>query len=221
MQTIAISGSFDPITNGHLYLIQEALNLGFQPVVYVLNNSTKKYMFDLPKRIEMVQKAIQESIHSGVEITVKAGNREYFATQATNESIHYCIRGIRNSEDLNYEFTLSNVNRNELGGLKTIFVIPPQELATVSSSFVKGLIGYNNWHRVVAKFVPTAVRDELIYNYLMNKFKDCIETKVMRSILDKYRESHRHYHNLNHLMDVIGIMENNNFNPSNCLCANG
>jgi len=210
MKSIAFSGSFDPVTNGHLWVINEALNIAEKVVVIVAQNPSKTNMFSHQLRMQMIREALSGDIKNRVQVVSTAG---YVAQAAADYGCEYLIRGSRSSADYDYETVLSQANVNVLGGVKTLFVMPPRDLQSVSSSFVKSLIGPVGWHWHTAKFVPVNVQRELVrlkmvdiifqgmnggheidgYDVVRNDV-----TEVVDQVIAKYDRIG--YHNYNHIL---------------------
>ena len=136
MSKIAVfPGSFDPITVGHVNLIERALPLFDEIIVAIGINSQKKYLFSLEQRIEWLEAVF------ATEPKVKVG---YFE----NLTAHYCkkigagylLRGLRNASDFDYEKTISQLNNIVGDGLETIFLISPPAYSHISSTIVREII---------------------------------------------------------------------------------
>lgn len=212
MKKIAFTGSFDPITKGHLWVVQEGLEIAEKVVLMIAVNPEKKYMFTEDERKKMIyQSLVEYGIEDKVEIVVS--KNEYVAQSAIDFGCDYLIRGIRSAVDFDYESLIQKANTEVLGGAKTIFVMPPRDLETVSSSFIKNLVGPVGWHWNIKKFVSNAVYDALIKKYLMR----CISkytglhlnegslNELTETIIDKYKD--RTYHNINHIVHCYQELE--------------
>lgn len=212
MKKIAFTGSFDPITKGHLWVVQEGLEIAEKVVLMIAVNPEKKYMFSEDERKEMIyQSLIEYGIEDKVEIVVS--KNEYVAQSAIEFGCDYLIRGIRSAVDFDYESLIQKANTEVLDGAKTIFVMPPRDLESVSSSFIKNLVGPVGWHWNIKKFVSNAVYDALIKKYLMR----CISkytglhlnegslNELTETIIDKYKD--RTYHNINHIVHCYQELE--------------
>lgn len=212
MKKIAFTGSFDPITKGHLWVVQEGLEIAEKVVLMIAVNPEKKYMFTEDERKKMIyQSLVEYGIEDKVEIVVS--KNEYVAQSAIDFGCDYLIRGIRSAVDFDYESLIQKANTEVLGGAKTIFVMPPRDLESVSSSFIKNLVGPVGWHWNIKKFVSNAVYDALIKKYLMR----CISkytglnlneeslNKLTETIIDKYKD--RTYHNINHIVHCYQELE--------------
>jgi pantetheine-phosphate adenylyltransferase len=136
MSKIAVfPGSFDPITIGHVQLIERALPIFDEIIVAIGINPQKKYLFSLEQRIEWLEAVFAD------QPQVSVGHFE-------NLTAHYCekiganylLRGLRNASDFDYEKTISQLNHIVGHGLETIFLISPPELSHISSTIVREII---------------------------------------------------------------------------------
>ena len=159
-----IAGSFDPITNGHTWLIKEALTIVDHLYIVVGNNPVKKYWFTESERMSMVVEVcnkitkVRNDTHM---VTITTIDKQLLVTYAASVNANCLIRGIRNAEDFNYEAQMLLINRKIEPEMRTVFFIPPRELTEVSSSTVKGIVGYDGWKDIVAQYVDPLVLDQL------------------------------------------------------------
>jgi len=154
------AGSFDPLTLGHLWVIERAAELFDEVVVAIGENADKKYMFSIKQRQKHIEDAFKQHPIKG-RIKIAVINNKFLVKYAEENKIGYLIRGIRGPNDFNYEFVMNQVNRELAPKVETIYLIPPKELAGVSSSLVKGLVGPEGWEDAVAHFVPRNVIKDL------------------------------------------------------------
>ena len=147
------AGSFDPPTLGHLYVIGAGARLFDQLVVAVGMQPGKQYTFTLEERLGFL-KACTRALPN-----VQLGHFQdrFLVDYAREAGAQFILRGIRNPQDMEYERALRQINADLAPELTTVFVMPPRQLAEVSSSFVKGLVGLKGWSRVVRRFVPPVV----------------------------------------------------------------
>jgi pantetheine-phosphate adenylyltransferase len=152
------AGSFDPITLGHLWIIETGARIFDKLVVSVGTNPDKTCYFSLDDRMQMIDEAI-----AGIENAVSEHySNKFLIKHAESIGAKYILRGIRSTSDYEYEKTLSYVNRDLNSDIVTVFLLPPRELIEVSSSIVKGLIGPEGWQGVVKNYVPNCVLDRLV-----------------------------------------------------------
>lgn len=157
MKKAVYAGSFDPVTNGHLWLIEQGVKLFDVLVIAIGVNPDKKYTFPLTERIDML-KAIT---HHTLNTYIDTFENQYLVNYAKSIKAPYILRGIRTEGDYEYERAMRHINSDLNADITTIFLIPPREIAEISSSFVKGLIGPQGWEDVVKKYVPEFVQDKL------------------------------------------------------------
>ena len=158
MTKAVYAGSFDPPTNGHMYMIREGAQLFEELVVAVGVNPDKRTTFDLETRLRLLR-----SISEGFpNVVVDSFENQFLIRYAAGTGARYILRGMRNGQDFSYERTMRHVNGDLEPDLTTIFLIPPRELAETSSSFVKGLVGPAGWQDVVSRFVPAPVYAALL-----------------------------------------------------------
>lgn len=133
MKNIVIyAGTFDPITNGHLDIIRRAASLFDKVIVAVAKNSSKQPMFSLEERTALVEQSCQAL--ANVQAVSFSGLLADFAKQHQATAL---VRGIRGSDDLEYEIQLAQLNDKLAHGLETIFLPPSVEWRYLSSTMVR------------------------------------------------------------------------------------
>jgi pantetheine-phosphate adenylyltransferase len=150
-------GSFDPPTNGHLYVIREGARLFDELVVAVGTNPDKRYSFGVHERATILREAVRDLPN----VTVGEMGNVFLVDFARSSGASHVLKGMRDESDFRLERTMRNVNADMASDVTTVFVIPPREMVDVSSSFVKGLVGPEGWEKVVARYVPPAVVEAL------------------------------------------------------------
>ncbi|MEO7493599.1 MAG: pantetheine-phosphate adenylyltransferase [Massilia sp.] len=213
MKKIGFSGTLDPITNGHMWVIGEARTMADEVVVLVSHNPFKKPRFSDEERKAIVEQSLAARGWTDVSVMIVRG--DYTARAARRHGIDYLIRGLRNTADFDYENLIQQANQDVLQGAKTLFVMPPRDLGSVSSSFVRGLIGPVGWHAHVKKFVPAPAYRALILDWLERDWQSLWRdtdsaTKAAHWFSHltgeaAYGAPARHYHGLDHL--VHGLSE--------------
>jgi pantetheine-phosphate adenylyltransferase len=146
-------GSFDPLTNGHLDLIERGSRLFNHLIVAILNNTQKQPLFTAPERIEMLREATAQL--SNVEIDSFDGLLVDYAGRRNANAI---LRGIRAISDYENELPMAHLNRRMRPGTETIFLTASAEFSFLSSRMVKEVITLGG---DVSKFVPDAVERRL------------------------------------------------------------
>ncbi|OFC70446.1 pantetheine-phosphate adenylyltransferase [Alteromonas confluentis] len=133
MHTRAIyPGTFDPITNGHADLIERASQMFSRVIVGIASNPSKKPLFTLEERVEMIKEVTKDL--PNVEVRGFTGLLAGFADEI-NATI--LIRGLRAVSDFEYEFQLANMNRRLNPKLESVFLTPAEENSFISSTLVK------------------------------------------------------------------------------------
>ncbi len=132
-----ISGTFDPVTVGHLDVIRRAASLFEEVYAVVFNNTEKKCLFDLGTRRAMLSAACGGL--SNVKVDVCDG---LLAAYAEEHDIGVIVRGIRDASDVPYEMMLATINRGLRHHPDTVFIPAKPENFHISSSYVKNMIQY-------------------------------------------------------------------------------
>jgi pantetheine-phosphate adenylyltransferase len=153
-------GSFDPLTNGHLDLIERGSRLFNHLIVAILNNTQKQPLFTAPERIEMLREATAQL--SNVEIDSFDGLLVDYAGRHNANAI---LRGIRAISDYENELPMAHLNRRMRPGTETVFLTASAEFSFLSSRMVKEVITLGG---DVSKFVPDAVERRLRAKFAHN-----------------------------------------------------
>lgn len=150
MQNIAVyAGTFDPITYGHVDLVERAANIFDKIIVAIAANSTKKPLFSLDERVDLTTQVLQRM--QNVEV---AGFNNLLLEFAKKHHANVILRGLRTVTDFDYEFQLASMNRNLNPAIESIFLMPAEKYMSISSSLVREIasLGGN-----VSAFVPDQV----------------------------------------------------------------
>ena len=153
MKRAIYPGSFDPITNGHLDVIERALKLFDQVVVAVAHNDEKQPLFSLAERLDLLQHALGKM--NNVRIAQFQGLLVDFAVAEKASAV---IRGLRAVSDFEFEFQMALMNRKLESTVETIFLMPKEEYTYLSSRLVKEIARLGG---DVSKFVPNVVAQAL------------------------------------------------------------
>ncbi len=132
------SGTFDPITNGHIDILKRALKVYDEVILGVAISAEKQPMFNINTRLMIIQEAIKEI--KGV--SAKAFD-SLIVNFAQDECVYTIIRGLRTTTDFEYELQMSYANHSLDKNIDTIFLMPALENAFVSSSIVRELIRFD------------------------------------------------------------------------------
>jgi pantetheine-phosphate adenylyltransferase len=152
------AGSFDPPTVGHVWMIEQAVRLFEDCVVAIGINPDKKYSFTVEDRLMMLR-ATTQGLRN---LSVASFSNRYLIEYARSIGATHILRGIRSAADFEHERAMRNINGDLDPDMCTVFLMPPRDIAEVSSSMVKGLIGPAGWKKVVRKYVPPAVYEHLL-----------------------------------------------------------
>ena len=146
-------GTFDPITNGHLDLIERATRLFDKVVVAVADSQGKNPLFDVETRVELVKKVVNNI--PSVEV---CGFKGLLVNLAKEKKAIALLRGLRAVSDFEYEFQLANMNRHLAPELESLFLTPSEQYSFISSTLVREVASLGG---EVSEFVPPAVQQEL------------------------------------------------------------
>ena len=149
MRRAIYPGSFDPVTNGHLDVIERARKLFDEVVVAVAHNDQKQPYFTLKERIAFLGQ-VTASLN-GVKVLPLDGLLVEFAVQ---QNAHAVVRGLRAVSDFEFEFQMALMNRKLEATVETIFLMPKEEYTYLSSRIVKEIARLGG---DVAQFVPACV----------------------------------------------------------------
>jgi pantetheine-phosphate adenylyltransferase len=152
------AGSFDPPTVGHLWMIEQGVLLFDRLVVAIGTNLEKRYTFTVEERMAM----LRDCLRGFRNVSVVFFSDRYLIDFAQSLGATHVLRGIRSESDYEYERTMRNINGDLDGDICTVFLMPPRDIAEVSSSMVKNLVGPHGWQRVVRKYVPEGVYKRLL-----------------------------------------------------------
>jgi len=157
MKTIVYPGTFDPITNGHIDLIERASKLFDKIIVAIASNQKKSPLFDIDERISLAGECLKHL--PNVEIK----GFDYLLVNFVNDcEADAVMRGLRAVSDFEYEFQLANMNRALSPDIESIFLTPAEKFSYISSSLVREISSLKG---DVSKFVPANVGDALIKKF--------------------------------------------------------
>jgi pantetheine-phosphate adenylyltransferase len=153
MRRIVYPGTFDPITNGHIDLIERAARIFDQVVVAVAADTHKTPTFDTEQRVALAHGTLAHL--ANVQVTAFSGLLVSFANAA---GIGVIMRGLRAVSDFEFEFQLASMNRRMSPRIETLFMTPAEQYAFLSSSLVREVSRLGG---DVSSFVPPQVRTAL------------------------------------------------------------
>ena len=153
MTSVIYPGTFDPITNGHLDIIERSAVIFPRVLVAVANSPSKKPLFSLDERVELVRQSVAHL--SNVEVL---GFSDLLANVIKQHNISAIIRGVRTTTDFEYELQLAALNRLLTKGVDSLFFPPAEKWAFVSSTIVREIYLHGG---DIAELVPVPVFNAL------------------------------------------------------------
>jgi pantetheine-phosphate adenylyltransferase len=157
--TVALyPGSFDPITNGHLNLIERGLRVFERLIVAVAVNRAKEPMFSPEERMEMIRGAV--GTEQRVEVASFTG---LLVDYATERRVQVILRGLRAMSDFEFEFQMTHMNRRLRPGLEMVFMMTDEEYFYVSSGLVREIASFSGQ---LQGLVPPNVEQKLAERFL-------------------------------------------------------
>ena len=149
MKKAIFPGSFDPITLGHVDIINRGVTLFDEVIIAIGENSSKDYMFSLDERIAFIERAFKDN--PKVRVMSYSGLTIEFCKEI---GVDFILRGLRNPADFEFEKAIAHTNRH-LSTLETIFLLTSSQTSFISSSIVREVIRYEGDYK---KLVPNSVR---------------------------------------------------------------
>lgn len=154
MKNIAVyPGTFDPITYGHIDLVDRAVRLFDKVIVAIAISTNKRPCFHIDERVALAQEVLAH--HRNVEVF---GFESLLLHFMKEHNANIILRGLRAVSDFEYEFQLAGMNRQMDSSVESLFLMPAESLTYISSSFVREIAQMNG---DVSKFVPQRVREAL------------------------------------------------------------
>ena len=161
MKKAIYPGSFDPVTNGHVDMIERASKIVDELVVGVLNNSAKNSLFSLEERVSMIKEMTAHIPN------VKVGCFEGLLVDYMKKiNATIIIRGLRAVTDFEYELQIAQTNHVESPEVETIFLTASLQYSYLSSTIVKEFASYGG---DISKFVPAQFIDRIYAKYNISK----------------------------------------------------
>ena len=153
MKSVAYPGTFDPITNGHIDLVERACKLFDRVIIGIASSDQKSPLFALEERIDLTQRALSHL--DNVEIL---GFNNLLVNFVRDNKADAVIRGLRAVSDFEYEFQLANMNRALSPEVESIFLTPSEKHSYISSSLVREIASLDG---DITPFVPAIVAEAL------------------------------------------------------------
>ena len=161
MKIALYPGSFDPVTFGHLDIINRSAKLFDELIVGILNNSQKNALFSVDERVSMIKELTQEL--PNVEVTSFDGLMVEFARKIHATGV---IRGLRAVTDFEYELQIAQSNKIQYPELETIFLTTDLHYSYLSSTIVREFASYGG---DISKFVPASIIPKVMEKYSIKK----------------------------------------------------
>ena len=161
MKVAVYPGSFDPFTNGHLDIVKRSLEVVDHLLIAVLKNSSKKNLFTIEKRLEIIREVFEDDYR--VKVDTFSGLLVDFCRE---RNIKIVVRGLRVVSDFDYEHAIYLMNNKLLKELETVFFMSKGENAFISSSIVKEVASYGG---NVEDQVPPTVHAHMMKTYENNQ----------------------------------------------------
>lgn len=152
MKIAVCPGSFDPVTLGHLDIIERAAELFDKVIVLVMSNSSKKPMFTLDERVDFIKRCVTQD---NVEVDTYSGLLVDYARDHEAVAI---VKGLRAVSDFDYEFQLALINKSLYPRIETLFLSAKGENMFLSSSMVKEVCSLGG---DISAFVPAEIADDI------------------------------------------------------------
>ena len=153
MKTAIYPGSFDPVTNGHMDIIQRASTMFDRLIVVVLINPLKNYSFSIPERVKLLHK-VTDGIRN-IEIDSYDG---LLADYFKQHNVDVIVKGLRATSDFEYEFQMAHTNKDLNPRAETVFIPASLNTTFISSSMVKQVAMFGG---DLSKYVPSVIHEEI------------------------------------------------------------
>ncbi|NVK25040.1 MAG: pantetheine-phosphate adenylyltransferase [Gammaproteobacteria bacterium] len=150
-------GTFDPITNGHIDIVERSASMFDEVIVAIATSSRKQPLFDLAERVALAQQALSHVPNVKVE-----GFSGLLADYAKSHQAKVLVRGIRAVADFEYEYQLASVNRKLNPELESVLLTPSPDHAHISSSIVRDVAAH---YGDVSQFVSESVEQALVQKF--------------------------------------------------------
>ena len=158
------AGSFDPPTLGHLWMIQEAQSLFDELIVAIGTNPEKCNTYTIEERRAM----LDAITHPFPNVRISVFENRFLVDYAREANANFIVRGIRSAADYEYERSMRYINSDIAPEISTVFLMPPREIAEVSSTMVKGLVGPQGWRDMIGRYLPEPVYQKILQDHETN-----------------------------------------------------
>lgn len=158
MNTFIYPGSFDPVTNGHLDIIERASKICDKLIVAVLINHSKNPLFTVDERVDLLKRAIR-NCGNNIEIECFSG---LLVDYVKKKKANVIIKGLRAVSDFEYELQMALLNKKQVPEIETLFMMSSINYSFLSSSMVKELARYNG---NITDLVPECIIDDILKKF--------------------------------------------------------
>ena len=158
------AGSFDPPTLGHLWMIQEAQSLFDELIVAIGTNPEKRSTYTIEERRAM----LDAITYPFPNVRISVFENRFLVDYAREAKANFIVRGIRSAADYEYERSMRYINSDIAPEISTVFLMPPREIAEVSSTMVKGLVGPQGWRDMIGRYLPDPVYQKILQDHKIN-----------------------------------------------------
>ncbi len=151
-------GSFDPLTKGHLDIIERGCGLCDRLIVAVAKNSAKEALFSVEERIEIINTCCKD--FKNIEVVSFS---TLLVDYCKEKDVTFILRGLRSTTDFEYEYSIATVNRNLAPEIETIFLMTKAEYFFISSNMAKDIASYfGNISSLVPQFVEQKIKQKFV-----------------------------------------------------------
>ena len=157
MRRAIYPGSFDPVTNGHLDIIERGCKLFDEIIISILINPEKQPFFTIEERLEMLAEVVGDIRQGGCTVRIDSF-RGLLVNYAVAQQANAIVRGIRAISDYEYELQMALMNRRLEPGIETVFMMPAETYSYVSSRLVKEVFQLGG---IVTGLVPPLVETRM------------------------------------------------------------
>jgi len=157
MKRAIYPGTFDPFTNGHLDIVERAASLFDEVVITVAKNSSKKPLFSIDDRVEMIKESV--SSHPNIRVDSFEG---LLVDYVKKQNATIIIRGVRMISDFEFEFQMALMNRKLAEHITTVFLMPDERYTYLSSSIIREIAQLGG---DCTPFVPSKIEKRLKEKY--------------------------------------------------------
>jgi pantetheine-phosphate adenylyltransferase len=157
MRRAIYPGSFDPVTNGHLDIIERGCKLFDEIIISILINPEKQPFFTIDERLEMLGEVVKEISKGGCTVRIDSF-RGLLVNYAVAQQANVIVRGIRAISDYEYELQMALMNRRLQPGIETVFMMPAETYSYVSSRLVKEVFQLGG---AISGLVPQSVEKRM------------------------------------------------------------